>query len=78
MDNSSELIYRIMIFNNFTSSFSIRLYFSGENMNHFMNDNWEEVMNQLGGPVIDAIGQVFKILLSNICELVPYNVVYPD
>ncbi|XP_075236168.1 protein takeout-like isoform X1 [Lycorma delicatula] len=50
----------------------------GENMNHFINDNWKEVMDQLGGPVVDAIGEVFKILLSNICELVPYDVVYPD
>ncbi|XP_075236169.1 protein takeout-like isoform X2 [Lycorma delicatula] len=49
-----------------------------ENMNHFINDNWKEVMDQLGGPVVDAIGEVFKILLSNICELVPYDVVYPD
>ncbi|KAK9504240.1 hypothetical protein O3M35_010615 [Rhynocoris fuscipes] len=48
----------------------------GESMNRFLNDNWKEVVKELGAPVVDSISQVFEIILSRITELVPYHLVY--
>lgn len=45
-------------------------------MNRFLNENWKEVVKELGAPVVDSISQVFEIILSRITELVPYHLVY--
>ncbi|CAB0017537.1 unnamed protein product [Nesidiocoris tenuis] len=50
----------------------------GETVNRFVNENWREVIQELGAPVIDSVSQVFEIILSRICELVPYRIVYPE
>lgn len=54
------------------------LWFSGENMNYFLNENWREVTKELGPALGEAIGEVFRLLLSNIADLVPYEYIYPD
>lgn len=48
----------------------------GDNMNNFINENWKEVSKEFGPGVADAIGEVFKLVLKNICDLVPYDVVF--
>lgn len=48
----------------------------GENMNNFINENWREVSKEFGPGVADAIGEVFKLVLKNICDAVPYDVVF--
>lgn len=50
--------------------------FTGENMNTFINENWREIAKEIGPGVVDAIGEVFKLVLKNICDIVPYNVVF--
>jgi Haemolymph juvenile hormone binding protein (JHBP). len=47
-------------------------------MNYFLNDNWAEVTKELGPAVGDAIGEVFRQLLTSIAELVPWEYIYPD
>lgn len=54
------------------------LWFVGENMNYFLNENWREVTKELGPALGEAIGEVFRLLLSNIADLVPYEYIYPD
>jgi len=50
----------------------------GENMNYFLNQNWREVTKELGPALGEAIGEVFRLLLTNIADLVPYEYIYPD
>ncbi|XP_054270295.1 protein takeout-like [Macrosteles quadrilineatus] len=50
----------------------------GENMNYFLNQNWREVTKELGPAIGEAIGEVFRLLLTNIADLVPYEYIYPD
>lgn len=52
--------------------------FIGENMNYFLNQNWREVTKELGPAIGEAIGEVFRLLLTNIADLVPYEYIYPD
>ncbi|XP_034238685.1 protein takeout-like [Thrips palmi] len=48
----------------------------GENMNNFINENWQEVSKEFGPGVTEAIGEVFRLVLKNICDLVPYDTVF--
>ncbi|RZF42956.1 hypothetical protein LSTR_LSTR004258 [Laodelphax striatellus] len=50
----------------------------GDNMNFFLNENWKEVTQELGPAVGEAISEVFRLLLTNIADLVPYEYIYPD
>ncbi|KAG8267422.1 hypothetical protein J6590_052044 [Homalodisca vitripennis] len=50
----------------------------GDNMNYFLNENWKEVTRELGPALGEAIGEVFRLLLTNIADLVPYEYIYPD
>ncbi|XP_034251699.1 protein takeout-like [Thrips palmi] len=50
----------------------------GDNLNTFLNENWKDLAKEFGPGVADAIGQVFGLVLKNICDLVPYdNVLKP-
>ncbi|KAK3926823.1 Protein takeout [Frankliniella fusca] len=48
----------------------------GENMNNFINENWQEISKEFGPGVADAIGEVFQLVMKNICDAVPYDVVF--
>ncbi|CAH0386224.1 unnamed protein product [Bemisia tabaci] len=50
----------------------------GNNMNYFLNENWKEITKELGPAVGDAIGEVFRRMLTSIAELVPWEFIYPD
>lgn len=47
-------------------------------MNFFLNDNWREVTKELGPAIGEALGEVFRLLLTSIADLVPYEYIYPD
>jgi hypothetical protein len=47
-------------------------------MNRFLNENWKEVTTELGPAVGEAIGEVFRIILTNMAQLVPYDSIYPN
>ncbi|KAJ1522629.1 hypothetical protein ONE63_001802 [Megalurothrips usitatus] len=47
----------------------------GRNMNEFLNENWKDLAKEFGPGVADAIGQVFRLVLKNICDIVPYDLV---
>ncbi|XP_069688396.1 protein takeout-like [Periplaneta americana] len=52
--------------------------FLGDNMNHFLNENWQELIREMGPPVGEAINQFVSALLSNVFELVPYDDAFLD
>lgn len=54
------------------------LDFLGDNMNRFLNENWKEVTSEIGPAVGEAIAEVFRIILTNIADLVPWDYIYPD
>lgn len=47
----------------------------GPNMNQFLNENWKDLAKEFGPGVAEAIGEVFKLVLKNICDTVPYDLV---
>jgi len=47
-------------------------------MNTFLNENWREVVKDLGPPINEALGQVVKTIFTNILELVPYDESFPE
>ena len=49
---------------------------AGENMNRFINENWREVTQEIGPTIADAVAEVFKTILTNISDLVPWELVY--
>lgn len=50
----------------------------GDNMNRFLNENWKEVTTEIGPAVGEAIAEVFRVTLTNIADLVPWEYIYPD
>lgn len=57
-----------------TSTFT----YAGENLLHFLNENWKEVTTEIGPAIGEAISEVFRIILTNIADLVPWEYIYPD
>lgn len=49
---------------------------SGDAMHRFLDDNWKEVLQELGPSVGDAIASVFKLIFTNITALVPYKHIF--
>lgn len=47
-------------------------------MNKFINENWREVLKQLGQPTYDAISLVINNILTGIAKSVPYKDVIGD
>ena len=49
---------------------------SGDNVNQVIDDNWEEFNKEMGPAVAQALASVFKMILSNIVGLVPYDKIF--
>jgi hypothetical protein len=47
-------------------------------MNHFINENWREVLNELGQPTYDALGLIVHKILSDAAATVPYKDMFDD
>lgn len=47
-------------------------------MNRFLNENWKEVTSEIGPAVGEAIAEVFRVTLTSIADLVPWEYIYPD
>ncbi|XP_018914605.2 protein takeout isoform X2 [Bemisia tabaci] len=49
----------------------------GENMNTILNENWKDLLREIGPAVGDALASVFRNTLSSVAQLVPYDVLFP-
>uniref|UniRef100_A0A8D8YMH6 Protein takeout n=1 Tax=Cacopsylla melanoneura TaxID=428564 RepID=A0A8D8YMH6_9HEMI len=72
-----------LLFENGRTYFDLKNLFNGDKMlggqmNYFLNDNWADITKELGPAVGDAIGEVFRQLLTSIAELVPWEYIYPE
>ncbi|XP_041784693.1 uncharacterized protein LOC121600295 [Anopheles merus] len=45
----------------------------GDNMNQFLNDNWEDILKELKPAIIGAFTKIFRAIITNVFENVPYE-----
>lgn len=50
----------------------------GPQTNKFLNENWEELSKDVGPSVTGALAEVIYSLTKNVCQLVPYNEIFPN
>jgi hypothetical protein len=57
---------------------SVCLSVSGDEMNRYINDNWDAVMYQVGRDVYDAFGLVIHKIFKESAKTVPYKDIFND
>lgn len=48
----------------------------GDNMNTFLDENWKEVLDELGSPLVKSLTPVFTLIINGIAKEVPYNEIF--
>ncbi|EAA03123.3 AGAP012703-PA [Anopheles gambiae str. PEST] len=48
----------------------------GDNMNVFLNDNWQDILKELKPAISAAFTKIFQAVVSNVFNKVPYNELY--
>ncbi|XP_055634735.1 protein takeout-like [Toxorhynchites rutilus septentrionalis] len=48
----------------------------GDNMNLFLNENWQDILKELKPAITDAFALIFKNVIANVFNKVPYNKLY--
>lgn len=51
---------------------------TGDSMNLFLNENWRELIKELGPGMSEAVGEVVKLVLQRLSELVPADDFWSD
>ncbi|XP_073995535.1 protein takeout-like isoform X1 [Rhodnius prolixus] len=49
-----------------------------DNMNMILNANWREVLQDLKPSISDTVGQIIRITLNQIFDIIPYSQFFPD
>ncbi|XP_055612009.1 protein takeout-like [Uranotaenia lowii] len=49
----------------------------GDNMNQFLNDNWQDILKELKPAIVDAFVKIFQSVVSSVFNKVPYNELFP-
>uniref|UniRef100_A0AAU6SHK8 Protein takeout-like protein n=1 Tax=Maconellicoccus hirsutus TaxID=177089 RepID=A0AAU6SHK8_MACHI len=50
----------------------------GENMNRFLNENWRDIIKEVGPAVADALTEVFRATMGAMADLVPFEYLFPS
>lgn len=50
----------------------------GDNMNLFLNENWQDILKELKPSINDALAQIFAALINAVFAKVPYNEIWID
>lgn len=45
----------------------------GDNMNQFLNENWNDIFLEIKGPLIKGFMKVFTAIIGNVFSGIPYN-----
>ncbi|XP_039277738.1 protein takeout-like [Nilaparvata lugens] len=48
----------------------------GDNMNQFLDENWREVLNELGDPIAAPIAEIFTVILKGVVNEIPFDEVF--
>lgn len=46
-------------------------------MNRFLDENWKDVLDELGRPLIKSLTPIFTLIINNIAKDVPYSEIFP-
>ncbi|KAF4524409.1 hypothetical protein B566_EDAN009325 [Ephemera danica] len=49
-----------------------------DNTNVFLNENWREMVQELGPPIAQALSAAVTQIMSNLSKSVPFNDIFPD
>lgn len=47
-------------------------------MNHFLNENWRDIVQEVAPAVADALAQVFRNTIGAMADLVPFEYLFPS
>jgi Haemolymph juvenile hormone binding protein (JHBP) len=50
----------------------------GDNMNMFMNENWQDILNELKPAFSEAIGQILENIINNVFSKFAYSEAWLD
>lgn len=50
----------------------------GDNMNLFLNSNWEEILKEVKPSIIASFGKLFLSIVNNVFAKIPYNEMFAD
>ena len=50
----------------------------GDNMNLFLNENWQDILKELKPSISEALSQIFAALINAVFGKVPYNEIWND
>lgn len=48
----------------------------GENMNLFLNENWQDILKELKPGVTDAFAQIFSNIINGIFQKIAYSDIF--
>lgn len=54
------------------------LCFSGDNMNVFLNENWEDILKELQPGFEDSLSQAFLEISNRVFTKVPFDQIFLD
>lgn len=55
----------------------IIFFYSGENMNRFLNENWAEILKDIKPALSGALASLTTSVLENVARLVPFDLLFP-
>lgn len=47
-------------------------------MNHFLNENWREIIKEVAPAVADALTEVYRTTIGAMADLVPFENIFPS
>lgn len=57
---------------------SMLIFVTGNNMNLFLNENWEELLNEMQPPFEEALRSGFISIGQQFFNRIPYNQIFTD
>lgn len=50
--------------------------FPGTEINQLLNENWQDVLNDLGAPIKETVTRIIESIVAKILERVPANEIF--
>lgn len=53
------------------------VWWTGNQMNTFLNENWQEVLKEFTPAVAETVSQIIYLIVDSIADKVPYDDFFP-
>jgi hypothetical protein len=53
-------------------------YFPGPEINQILNENWQDVLKDLGAPIQETVTTIIESIVSKILDKVPEKYILPE